>query len=383
MQNSNRRSCHINISTAFPVLIMLCASKLSAAAPPIDDIGTIAVPAFDLPESAFLGPETRAVLKRQRSETSRNAEQRTRCPAREGAPREGMAAIRQCEAELFYETPRYQRMRASFDVSIEPREIGGVHTEVFTPVAGVSRKNARRVLVNLHGGGLQGGGRTLSQLESIPIAALGRIKVISVDYRMAPEHTFPAASEDVAAVYRELLKQYAARDIGIFGCSAGAWLTAQSIAWFQKEHLPLPGAIGLFCHGAEMAFDTERSKQSLADSAYVVGALTSDDYTKPNPYYLGVDRQNVLVSPGDYDEVMGRFPPTLLISGTRDFALSGVLVTHAQLTRLGVEAELHVWEGMRHAFHFEPQLPESREAYDVILRFFDARLGAKKRRKPS
>jgi len=62
-------------------------------------------------------------------------------------------------------------------------------------------------------------------------------------YRQAPEFAFPAATEDIAAVYRELLKTYRPEDIGIFGCSAGGSLTAQSMAWFLKENLPLPGAI--------------------------------------------------------------------------------------------------------------------------------------------
>src|SRR5581483_976376 len=81
-------------------------------------------------------------------------------------------------------------------------------------------------------------------------AGLGGFKVITVDYRMFPEHKFPAASEDVAAVYRALLQHYKAADIGIFGCSAGGILTAQSVAWFQTHGLPRPGAIGIMCASA-------------------------------------------------------------------------------------------------------------------------------------
>ena len=79
----------------------------------------------------------------------------------------------------------------------------------------------------------------------MPVASLGKIRVVAVDYRQGPEHVFPAASEDVTAVYRELLKHYPAENIGIYGNSAGAVLTAMVIAWFQKEGLPRPGAIGL------------------------------------------------------------------------------------------------------------------------------------------
>ena len=85
------------------------------------------------------------------------------------------------------------------------------------------------------------------EVESIPIASLGKIEVISVSYRLAPENVFPAASEDVAAVYRALIKTYRLQDIGAYGCSAGGVLTAEAIAWFNKMHLPMPGAIGTFC----------------------------------------------------------------------------------------------------------------------------------------
>src|SRR3546814_12008018 len=85
----------------------------------------------------------------------------------------------------------------------------------------------------------------------MPIAAIGRIKVISVDYRQGPDFTFPAASEDVAAVYRELIMQYDPRNIGIYGCSAGGLLTAQSGAWLIDKKLPLPGARALLCEGGD------------------------------------------------------------------------------------------------------------------------------------
>jgi acetyl esterase/lipase len=86
--------------------------------------------------------------------------------------------------------------------------------------------------------------------------------------------------------------------------------------------------------------------------------------------------ESSFLNPGSYDEIMSKFPPALLISGgVRDFALSEVAVTHEKLVRLGVQADLHVWEGMGHIFTNDPEYPESREAYDVIVRFFDQHLG--------
>ena len=94
-----------------------------------------------------------------------------------------------------------------------------------------------------------------------------------------------------------------------------------------------------------------------------------------NTYLKNTERSNPLAFPGCSEEILAKFSPTLLITGTRDFGLSDVVYTHSQLTRLGIEAELHVWEGMDHAFFYNPKLPESHEAKNVIVRFFDKHLG--------
>jgi len=192
--------------------------------------------------------------------------------------------------------------------------------------------------------------------------------VISVDYRMAPEHRFPAASEDVVAVYRELLKVYKPENIGIYGYSAGGVLTSQSVATFLEEGLPLPAAIGMIA-GAAGEWE--------GDLMHIGGALAGFDFFAEQPvdYFEGADMTNPLVRPSNSDDVMSQFPPSLLISSTRDFALSNVIHTHRQLVRLGVNADLQLWEGMGHELIGAHYTPEAREAYDVIVKFFDYHLG--------
>jgi acetyl esterase/lipase len=277
--------------------------------------------------------------------------------------------------------PGVEKLRAVFPVNIEPETIAGVQTDIVEPAGGIAEKNTRRVLINLHGGGFMVGARLGGQMESIPIASLGAIKVITVDYREGPEHRFPAASEDVAKVYGELLKQYRPENIGIFGCSAGAILTAESVAWFQVHQLPKPGAIGMFGGGA-MA-------EVVGDSIYVCSALMASPIPKPDsgseshrlPYFSATDLdwKDPLLSPVNSPSMMAKFPPTLLISGTRDPTLSCVVYTHAQLVKLGVLADLHIWEGTPHCSYaqpvVDPTVPETREAWDVIVKFFDSNLG--------
>jgi monoterpene epsilon-lactone hydrolase len=341
-------------------------ASFAADATYVDSVGTIHSPAFELPVSGLLDGETQAALKAARTPQPQASPTPKSCPSWAGAERSQMPAIRACEADAFYASASYKAVRSQFDVTITPQEIGGVHTEVVLPAQGVAQRNGKRVLINVHGGAFLGGARTLSRLESIPIASVGKIKVVSVDYRMAPEYAFPAASEDVAAVYRELLKTYKPANIGIYGCSAGGLLTAESIAWFLKQRLPLPGAIGMLCEGA--VYWTE------GDSGHLIYDV-SGQKIGDNPYFKNTDPNDPLAFPARSRLLMAKFPSTLLVSGTRDFALSSVVYTHALLVSQKVDAELHVWEGLDHAFHLNPALPQSREVYRVTVDFFEKHLG--------
>src|SRR5262249_42949510 len=164
-------------------------------------------------------------------------------------------------------------------------------------------------------------------------------KVITVDYREGPEYKFPAASEDVASVYGELLKTYPAKNIGIYGCSAGGMLTAQSVAWFQRHGLARPGAIGMFGAAAVVP---EPGDSNYFASALMGSVPEAQDGKKFLPYFdvAGLDLKDPLVSPVYTPAVLAGFPPALLISGTRDPGLSPVVYTHAQLRKLGVDADL-------------------------------------------
>ena len=102
--------------------------------------------------------------------------------------------------------------------------------------------------------GFQAGSRYGGQLESVPLAGHAGIKIYAVDYRLAPEHIYPAAREDMEAIYRHVLETTPAENIGIYGCSAGGTLTGQMIPWFIDKGLPLPGAISIQMCGDNEGF---------------------------------------------------------------------------------------------------------------------------------
>ncbi|MCL1633394.1 alpha/beta hydrolase [Luteimonas sp. SX5] len=321
--------------------------------------GGMALPAFTVPYSMYASPES---LKRFREVLA------------EGKQSPGLGGGIEA-ARRFYDkinTDRVERLKKLYPVKLSTQTIAGVGADVAEPAAGIAPANRRRVLINLHGGGFLWGARSGALVEAIPVAAVGKIKVIGIDYRQGPEHVFPAASDDVVAVYRELLKTYPAKNIGIYGCSAGGILTGEVVARLIEDSVERPGAIGTFC-------------SSLApiggDSSYVSPALSGDPVgsgpvsIEHLPYFKGADAADPLVLPANSPDMLKKFPPTLLITGTRDFAMSSVLQSQRLLTNAGVETDLHVWDGMWHSFFSDPELPESKEAYAVIAAFFDKHLG--------
>jgi len=336
----------------------------------VDDDGTVHVPAMAVPISSFLSREAKAYVT-QHLKDMQNPEMLAQV---DGIPR---------FIKIYIE-----RQRVLYPVHREDMKIAGVHAYVYTPDGGIPAPNRNRVLINLHGGGFSGCWPACAELESIPVAALAKTKVISLDYREGPQYKFPAASEDVAAVYKELLKDHASQNIGIYGCSAGGMLTAMSLAWFQSHNLPKPGAAGIFCAGA----GSPTGAGFGGDASYTAAPLGEGRGAPPPPsanasrggatrgglsYLAGTDAKDPLVAPINSPETLAKFPPTLIITATRGFEMSGALYTHNQLVKRGVDAELHVWDGLFHGFFYNPDVPESRDCYDIIVRFFDRRLGRK------
>lgn len=329
----------------------------------VDADGTVHVPAMTVPVSEYLSPEGKAYL----AEHLLNLQNPQLLAPGDGAP------------PLI--APYLARQKEIFDVEREDTSIAGVHAYVYTPTEGISDENHNRVLINLHGGGFMGCWSACAELESIPVSALARIKVVAVDYRQGPEHKHPAASEDVAAVYAELLETYPAENIGVYGCSAGGMLTGMALAWFQAHDLPTPGAAAILCAGVttgDIAFGGDANYTTMPLGEARVAPPPSPEGgggPVPMPYFAGTDPDDPLVSPGASLEVLARFPPTLVVTGTRGFELSAAVHAHALLVKAGVEADLHVWEGMFHGFFYNPDVPESRDCFDVIVNFFDEHLG--------
>ena len=271
-----------------------------------------------------------------------------------------VADMRKFSAAVQDQVSKLQLKR--YDVRIEDGTIAGVPVRIFTPAA-MPEANKSRVLLNFHGGGFIVDSGSLT--ENIPVAALTKTKVIAVLYRLAPEHPFPAAVEDAVSVYREVLKTYRPRAIAIYGTSAGAILSAETIVALRTAKLPLPAAVGFFSGTADFTKN--------GDSEQFFPRLNGKSLIENLSGYIGkTDPKDPSLSPL-LGSLVG-FPPTLCITGTRDVLLSQTSRFELALLYAGVDAELVVFEGMPHAHWSYLDVPESTEAFERMSFFFEKKL---------
>ena len=263
-----------------------------------------------------------------------------------------------------------ERALSMYPVQIEPATLAGVLVKIVQPPH-VSVEKRDCVLMNLHGGGFVTDSG--SMLESIPIASLTGIPVVTVLYRLAPQYTFPAAVDDAAAVYGELLKSHSSHKIVIYGTSAGGALTVQTAVRLSQTGVPLPAALGFFTAPADFSHYGDTTSffgvPGLAEAR-----IPDRSKGRRDSAMLGShDPRDPAVSPIYYD--LHGFPPTLCVAGTRDMMLSDTANFHRALLRAGVDADLMVFDAMPHAHWYMVGIPEAREASEAMARYFLHALG--------
>jgi len=253
-------------------------------------------------------------------------------------------------------------MLAGCTARVETRVLAGITVYDATPA---EDPGDGRIYLYIHGGAFVfGGGRVALAFGAANAMETG-IHTISVDYRMPPDHPFPAAPQDCLAVYRALIETHAPAKIVIGGVSAGGNLAAATILMIRDQGLPSPAAAILLTPEVDLteAGDTFRTNAEL--DTVLKGGLPDCNAL----YAGGHDLADPYVSPlfGDFSK---GFPPTLIQSGTRDLFLSNSVLMHRKLRRAGIDAELHVWEAMPHG-GFGFTAPEDDEITEQFLKFID------------
>jgi epsilon-lactone hydrolase len=259
--------------------------------------------------------------------------------------------------------------RPAAGTEVLPVDAGGVPGEFITTPA--SRPD--RDVLFLHGGGYVTGSGALYRHFTWRIAMAARARVLAIDYRLAPEHPFPAALDDALAAYRWLVAGRAVpRRIAVMGDSAGGGLALALLLRLRDGGHELPAAAialspwtDLALTGASFSFN-EKSDPMLS---------TADARLFADCYLAGADPRNPYASPL-YGNPAG-LPPTLIHVGS-DEILHDDAVRMAQILRAaGCRAEIEVWPRMPHVWHlFAPALPEARQAIANIGAFADQLLPA-------
>jgi epsilon-lactone hydrolase len=220
----------------------------------------------------------------------------------------------------------------------------------------------REVILYVHGGGLIAGSPRTHREFASRLAKQLRRRILLVDYRLAPEHPFPAALDDVTAVYLALLARMPNLDI-VFGAeSSGAALALSALVTLRDGGHPLPAA-AFFISGH---FDMTSSGESMESRRDVDPFTSKEALARAAEWYAnGLDRRLPLISPLFAD--LGGLPPMLLQVGNDEILLSDSVRLAEAVDQCGGRAELRVWDQMWHTWPMYAELPEA----DAALREID------------
>jgi acetyl esterase/lipase len=257
------------------------------------------------------------------------------------------------------------RLRIPERTKIEQIEIAGLSAEWITP-----HDYTERIILYLHGGAYTVGSCASHRGLVGHIGQASRARVLLPEYRLAPEHPFPAALDDAVAVYRELLDDgMTPESLVLAGDSAGGGLTLSTLITLRDHGIPLPAAAVLISPWTDLA----ASGESIQSRAQKDPWLRADRVTKiAAHYHANVDPRDPRVSPL-YADLHG-LPPLLVQVGDHEILLNDSTRLAERAKEAGVDITLEVWEGMWHVWHIMVGwMPESQIAIDRIGRFVQAR----------
>lgn len=269
------------------------------------------------------------------------------------------------------ETPRSQEALRTLADKLEIKKMGGVDVHVITPKR-FSHANADKALIHIHGGGFYGYTSASSYFVTATLADRTGLRVYCIDYRLAPQHPFPAGLNDCVSAYREIVREVAPNKTGLMGISAGGTLILATVLKARDEGLPMPGALASITPATDLT--------GMGDTYGTLDGLDPILAAKSLPFvakaYAGdADLKNPLISPL-YAKYTKTFPPTMIQTGTRDLLLSDCVRLYRTMKDGGVDVELSVWEGMWHAFQVVPNtsFPEATAGLKEIADFFGEKL---------
>lgn len=356
---------HLIASLALLLIASHAVAQTPAAASPAATTANTAIQR----NSSYIEPDGTAHISRVvpvPSSLSPQAQALLRRPATDVKNEPTLAQRRQM-LDTYRAKARLQWLKVCPAITIADGTAGGVPVLRVSPQS-VPTANNGKVLLALHGGGFDSDSGSIS--ETIPIACYTGVQVVAALYRLAPEHPFPAAVDDAVAVYRELLKAHKPEQIAIYGTSAGAILTGEVAVRLKQLSLPEPAALGIFSGSGE--FSEVDDSLALYSLTGLSGYVAPETERTQSPYQASTNPKDPMLSP-IYADLRG-MPPALFVTSGRDLLLSGTINLHRAFLRAGDDARLVVFEGLPHAFWYDPELPEAIEANQYMAKFLSSQL---------
>jgi monoterpene epsilon-lactone hydrolase len=249
------------------------------------------------------------------------------------------------------------------DAAIEDADAGGVKAQWVTAPGA----DARRAILYFHGGGFQVGSVVSHRELMAGLSAAAGCRVLGIDYRLAPEHRYPAALDDARAAWQWLARQgFAPNHVALAGDSAGGGLALSLLLSLRDAGQPLPAAAVLMSAWTDLtasgaSYGTRADSDPIHQRPMIVAMARN---------YLGKEGNpaDPLVSPL-FADLQG-LPPLLAQVGDRETVLDDSRDFIARAREAGVDATLQVWDHMIHVFQqFPAQLPEARAAIHDLGRF--------------
>lgn len=262
-------------------------------------------------------------------------------------------------ARLFPSPPRSVRLEPT---TVASREALWIHARGADP---------RRAILYLHGGGYVSGSIGMYRDLARRLSEAAGARVLLVDYRLAPEHPFPAAVDDAVAAYRSLLDLgFDPSRLAIAGDSAGGGLTLSTLVASRDGGLPMPAAAWVISPWTDLAYRGE----SLARNREVDPMIRVELIKPTAAWYLNETHPETPLASPLYAELHG-LPPTLVHVGSTEVLLDDSTRLAARMREHGGTVELRVYDDLPHVFHlFAPYVRESRAAIREAGAFLSARL---------
>jgi monoterpene epsilon-lactone hydrolase len=247
--------------------------------------------------------------------------------------------------------------------------MGGVPTEHIS----VGELDTDNVIIVVHGGGFNSGSTITHRELAARLSLAAGVPVLIFDYRLAPEHPFPAGLDDAVAVYRNLISGSThPEQIIVFGDSSGANLATAMLLVLRAHGDPLPRAAVL----ASPWLDLTLSGESIETHAELDPLISRRGLQRAVDFYLGTAKPDALLVSPLFADLTG-LPPTLIQVGDQELLLSDSLRFAEKAEAAGVDVTLEVWPGMWHTWHgWAAALPEAQEAIDAIGQYIRKQFSA-------